>query len=298
MPKNLVELLDMLHLVCPDDETILDYKTTAMCCPMCGRNYPFLDNSIIELLPLKPKNLDNLAKPSYIKGYISEFKLPIDFKNETKAWGAPEETSANWIKRRQRQVNLVEDLLEIHDANDKILICDFSAGAGYYTFRYAQKYKYVIHCDLSPSSLCYTYKKAKKSGMNNILFIRMDYFTPPFKNSLPRVICMDTLIRGTEHEKLLLKAINNSLSPDGIAIVDFHNWWHNPLRRMGLLPQNFVNNTSYARTNAEALLKEIGLNKYSYYPYHQEFSSQEKNKKIFLKMIPATRLLYRFEKHG
>ena len=78
-----------------------------------------------------------------------------------------------------------------------------------------------------------------------MIFLRVDYLKLPFSQALDYVICLDTLIRGRDHERGLLASIRDALKPGGHAVLDFHNWWHNPLRRLGLLPQNFGGNTSY-----------------------------------------------------
>ena len=100
----------------------------------------------------------------------------------------------------------------------------------------------MFHCDLSTQSLLHTAAKAREQGILNIAFLRIDYFQPPFRRSLDRLICLDTLIRAPFHELTLLRGIAASLAPRGRAVIDSHNYWHNPLRRMGWLPENFIEN--------------------------------------------------------
>jgi SAM-dependent methyltransferase len=144
------------------------------------------------------------------------------------------------------------------------------------------------------SNLSYARRKARALGIRNILFIRADYFAPPFQGSLDRLLCLDTLIRGEGHDFALLTAIANSLKPTGCAIVDFHNWWHNPLRRLGLLPENFSNNRSYGRAEAENLLRAAGIEEFSLIPFLQEFDADSATGRQLARIVPPTRLVYRF----
>jgi SAM-dependent methyltransferase len=142
-------------------------------------------------------------------------------------------------------------------------------------------------------NLSYAARKAERLGIRNIHFLRIDYFAPPFRHSLDRVVCCDTLVRGERHEATLLRAIRGALKPEGRAVVDFHYWWHNPLRRLGLLPQNFGSNRSYGRREAEALLSSAGVRKFEYFPFHQEFSPSWRGGRVVRRVIPPTRLVYR-----
>src|SRR5438876_8916321 len=94
------------------------------------------------------------------------------------------------------------------------------------------------------------------------------------------------------HEKALLNQIERATASEGRAIVDFHHWWHNPLRRLGLLPQNFGNNRSYTRSGAEGLLRECGVEGWRLVRFYQEFAPESTSLKRISWLLPATRLLY------
>jgi len=172
--------------------------------------------------------------------------------------------------------------------------CDISAGAGYYTFSYAHSFRLVFHCDLSVQNLNYSRRKARSLGIQNIFFLRADYFALPFQQSLDRILCTDTLIRGEEHDRMLLSVIARSLKPSGCAVIDLHNWWHNPLRRLGVLPENFFQNRSYSNREARILLKLAGVHRYEVFSFHQEFESGRIEWPLLAQFLPATRFLFRF----
>lgn len=88
---------------------------------------------------------------------------------------------------------------------------------------------------------------ARRENLTNSLFLRFDFFRLPFQASLPLLLCADTLLNGPANRVALLKSIGAATAPSGYALVDFHNRWHNPLRRLGFLPQNFDDNRSYTR---------------------------------------------------
>jgi hypothetical protein len=269
---------------CPDDGAGLRLFVDSLECIRCKRQYPILAHNMVELLPLQASPLEDSS--AYARGYTAEGEMPFSWRPDSLAWGAPEEFPRDWVERKYRQVAAVRGLLD-ESAEPKSLLCDFSAGAGYYTLAYAKDWRSVVHCDLSVDSLNYTHRKSAKLGIDNILFARMDYLRPAFRRSLQRVICLDSLIRGEPHEKLLLQSIRNSLDERGAAIVDFHNWWHNPLRRLGLLRNNFGANRSYGRRELDRLLSAAGIAGSNCFPFHQESS--------FLQhFLPPTRWMYRF----
>jgi SAM-dependent methyltransferase len=142
------------------------------------------------------------------------------------------------------------------DTSGSVLV-DVSAGIGFYTIALAPYFRHVLHCDLSVAGLTHASGLSQKLGTSNINFLRTDYLALPFR-SLTHVLCLDSLIRGDRHDLHVLGQIADSLRSWGCAVVDFHNWWHNPLRRLGLLPENFHNNRSYSRREAEALLHAAG----------------------------------------
>jgi hypothetical protein len=131
-------------------------------------------------------------------------------------------------------------------------------------------------------------------GLENVFFLRVDYFALPFSRSIDRLLCLDSLIRGKDHEKALLNQIQKAISGQGRAIIDFHHWWHNPLRRLGLLRQNFGNNRSYARSGAEGMMRECGIEDWRLVRFYQELEPAGPFGKSLSWMLPATRLVYEF----
>jgi len=297
------------RLNCPDDHAILQLEQAAFHCPCCSRCFPIVADNFVELLPKNPAVLPAEFKREYLEGYLREFHRPFVFIEDlgiSEAAKLEKNTRARndvlfhaqvaapaWVQKRSREVKRVLPLLARESSSPKIL-CDFSAGPGDYTLAYASQFSVVLHCDLSVDSLAYAVRKSAQRKLENVLFLRIDYFSPPFQNSLDQIICLDTLIRGKPHETALLRAIQQSLTPQGFAIVDFHNWWHNPLRRLGLLPQNFGKNQSYDRRTAEGLLCETGVAEFEYFPFFQEFDHANLSSRLLSMIVPPTRFIYRF----
>lgn len=279
------------YLSCPDDKGSLDGETGTLKCSWCGRVYPVIDGEVVELLPREPAV--PVANQEYALEYDCQFHRAFETGEESMAWGARESCSPASIRKRERQARAVLSVLK---ATGKPLselgLCDISAGTGDYTLFYARHFKWVIHCDLSVDSLRYAVRKSRQMGVTNVSFLRVDYFALPFNRSIDRLLCLDTLIRGPDHETALLRQIQGALGPEGRAIVDFHHWWHNPLRRLGLLPQNFGQNRSYIRQEAEKLLREVGIEAWKLVRFYQEFGTP--NPWGLSSLLPATRLMYEF----
>lgn len=280
------EILSLLS--CPEDRSLLEQHPGYLNCPACGRQYPILGDNFVEILP-ETTIPHNNGNPAYLNHYKTNFKKKFTWMEDATAWGRCDLAPPSWSAKRLKQVEFTKRLLPRTP-----VVCDVSAGAGTYTFELARKFQLVIHCDLSVENLNDVYRRKQASGADNIILIRCDYFKLPFFNTLPQLICTDTLIRGQHHEKTLLASLAAALAKDGHALVDFHNWWHNPLRRMGLMPDNFNDNTSYTKKEAENILLDSGIKNWQYFPFIQEQLPGQYG--ILGKIIPPTRLMYQFKK--
>ncbi len=282
--NGLKELTPLLS--CPDDHSSLAYHSCHLTCPLCRREYPIHGENFVDLLPGSISFYTN-ENPGYQSYYQREFSRPFRWMKNARAWGRSDLNTASWARKRFRQVRFVNNLL-----GRTPIICDISAGSGNYTFDLVKRFPLVIHCDLSIENLNDVYRRMQAQDIKNLVLVRCDYFKLPFNHSMPQIICMDSLVRGQSHEMRLLSSLLSALAKKGSILTDFHNWWHNPLRRLGLLPENF--DTSYTRCQAEILLKNAGIKNWDYYPFHQEIPP-EKKRGFLKKIIPPTRLLYRVE---
>jgi SAM-dependent methyltransferase len=292
MPLSLDEITP--HLCCPDDRATLLPCFGGLRCARCHRSYSLQSRNILELLPSRPLRFpDGVKLESYQEGYHREFSRPLEIREEAQAWGAPEAVSRKWGQLRARQAREALQFLCGRKHEPELIYCDLSAGAGYCTFEAAREYRLVFHCDLSADALAYASAKAKANQLENIVFVRADYFQPPFRNNIHRLTCLDTLIRGPWHEARLLGSIQTILANSGVAVVDFHNWWHNPLRRLGFLRDNFSGNKSYTRRELGGLLGSSGIGEFQLQPFIQEVDPGQIPGKIFARFIPPTRLMVR-----
>ncbi len=283
------------RLRCPDDRAELSFKATAATCTQCARVYPIQYGQLLELLPSRPVDLPPSHDPEYVAEYRRAFLQRFELREGSMSWGAPEISPPRWIKKRERQVEAVRAALAgTGEVPRDAVLCDISAGAGYYTFGLARNFPRVLHCDLSVASLAYAMRKAARLRIPNVLFLRLDYFRMPFAESLEHILCFDTLIHGECHEEMLLRQIRGALTPAGSALVDFHNWWHNPARRRGLLPQNFANNRSYSRAEAESLLCRCGIDRSTFRPFYREFNLTSPWRRALSRLIPPARLIFEF----
>lgn len=282
-------------LFCPDDGAKLDCLPPSIECGACKRRFHIYEDGVADLLPRRRNTAPDERNARYWNDYAQEFARPYTPNPKAMAWGALEVSDSKWRRKRLRQVQAVRPLVTNPKLSKTHVLCDIAAGAGNYTLAYAPLFRAVLHCDLSVDNLSYAARKAERLGIRNIFFLRVDYFSAPFAKAVDRLICFDTLVRGEKHEIALLKTIRRALKPDGSALVDFHNWWHNPLRRLGLLPQNFGQNQSYRRKSAEALLNKGGISRFEFFPFHQELDAGQRPHPVLSRALPSTRLLYRFQ---
>lgn len=291
-----VDLNDVIPLLCcPDDGGALRQIRGGLRCDRCERRFPLYGENLVEILPKAPCELRSSIGSEYQEGYEEAFHEKYYDNDQCLAWGSEERVPRTWHLMRRQQVEFVRSLITQGDRGGHGVLCDISAGAGYYTLAYADLFRLTLHCDLSVSNLSYARRKAHSMGIPNIFFIRMDYFTHPFRNSLDCLLCMDTLIHGEAHESRLLGTITNSLNAEGFAVVDFHNWWHNPLRRLRLMPNNFGENRSYTKREITQLLQSRRIAQSGWFRFHQELNGNGVGGHVLRRMLPATRFLVRIQ---
>jgi SAM-dependent methyltransferase len=277
------------YLCCPDDRTPLA-NGSGLLCPKCEREFEVRER-VIDLRPLAPAAFPpGSMDHTYTAGYLQDFAGSLAAPSSRPAWGSS--LSGKLLRVKQENVAWLRPL--VCEGAGREILCDFSGGAGHYTLAYAGCFRHVFHCDLSTASLRATADMAAAQGIENITFLRIDYLRPPFHGRLDRILCLDTLIRSPYHEIRLLEAIAGSLAPAGRAFVDFHNYWHNPLRRLGVLPDNFIGNRSYSRSQTAGLLRAAGLRAYRYIPFRQEFPEAGG----LARLIPPTRHIYEIHATG
>jgi SAM-dependent methyltransferase len=293
-----VSLADVVSLLCcPEDGGGLRQTKGELRCDTCERSFPKYGENLVEILPTCQPQLPSPIGLDYREGYKEAFAQKYCDDPESLAWGAEERVAESWRLRRCRQVEFVRPLITEGTRRGDSVLCDIAAGAGYYTLAYAHLFRLALHCDLSVNNLSYARRKAHSLGIGNIFFIRSDYFAPPFRNSLDRLLCMDTLIHGEAHESLLLSTIANSLNADGFALLDFHNWWHNPLRRLGLLPNTFGKNRSYTKHELNHLLASRHIVPSGFFSFIQELNGNGAGQNLLRRAMPATRFLVRIQRN-
>jgi SAM-dependent methyltransferase len=287
------------HLCCPDDGAPLVPDARTLRCSRCSRTFRFQEPNLLEILPSKAADISlSEVPPGYGHAYLQAYSQVWEADGDAKPWGANETLPPKTVRMRQRHA--LETLQLLHaDSGDASLtlanrvFCDVSAGAGNTTFLAAQRYRLVFHCDLSASAVRYASVNAARMGLENVVILRADYLRSPLCNSVHNLTCIDSLIRGPWHDVRLLTSIRKALAPGGSAVVDFHNWWHNPLRRLGLLRQNFGENRSYTRKEVLQLLAEANIDDFTIANFTQEADSRYFPGTIASRLIPATRFMVR-----
>jgi SAM-dependent methyltransferase len=281
------------YLSCPDEGAPLAPDSAGFRCVRCSRQFPFQQANLLEILPAKPFEIPASEMPAwYRNAYLQAYSQVWKAGDDVLPWGASEASSTKTVKLRARHTEGVLRLLAASgDAGGAF--CDLSAGAGHITFAAARSSRLVFHCDLSVAAVHYASIKATQMGLDNVVVVRADYFRPPFRHCIQRLTCLDSLVRGPWHDVKLLENIRQMLTPGGCAVVDFHNWWHSPLRRLGLLRQNFGENRSYSRKEVLELLEQAGIDEFAVGGFFQEGDPQRFPSRVLVRLIPATRFLVR-----
>jgi SAM-dependent methyltransferase len=295
MPPDPTEIAR--YLSCPDEGAPISPVSGGLRCARCQRIFPFQKPNLLEILPAKPIAISTAEVPAgYQNAYLQAYSSVWESRDDALPWGASETSSPKTVRGRERHTEEVLRLLRDPDdapSDAGEVFCDLSASAGHTTFAAARHSRLVFHCDLSVTAVHYASAKATRLGLDNMVILRSDYFRPPFLNSIQHLTCLDSLIRGPWHDVRLLANIRKALAPGGSAVVDFHNWWHNPLRRLGLLPENFGKNCSYTRREVLQLLDQAGIDEFVIRTFVQEADPRRLAAKALRRLMPATRFMVR-----
>jgi len=248
--KLLNKALD--YLCCPDDGSNLENSGTKLICTQCRRDFVVHQSGLIELLPKEPYSFKDKAsiKEDYLFWYKKSFLTPFIENPSATAWGMKEAFTRGQLVFFEQHINFISKLVPSEG-----VLCDVASGDGKYIQYFAKDHPLVFHCDLSVNDLNYSIIRAWEHGLKNVVFIRCDYLQLPFqRDSLDIVLCLDALVRGWEHEKIILKNIHAVLKNNGIAIADFHSIRPAYLRA-------FINEPifSYSKEEIRSLADEVGI---------------------------------------
>ena len=258
-------------LRCPDDGTPLDFRLDHALCQACGRRYCRPSEPVLELVSKEAHAPLRDVSGEFWDGYLSARRQRLRLDSSELPWGTENSMPSAWVRLRrlytERVVSLALRALPGRDA----VVADISAGAGFVSFALARRGIPTIHADLSADSVSFAASRVPNDGDPLPMFaVRADYFSLPFRDSVDVIVCTDSLIRGLDHEVALLKSIRKALTARGRAVVDFHNWMHNPLRRIGILRDNFQGNRSYLRRRVSRVVGYAGLAVVEEVSYRQE----------------------------
>lgn len=225
-------------LVCPDCGHDLAYQRKKVRCTNCKR-YFYHDDSFIDLLPSTPTTIaqpySSLAHAYYLEQFTRSgeaIQTPSD-----SSWGKYQEFPVGY------QVFVHQERLfsQRYWPNTRNVYCDVSAASGFYTFHAAKHFDRVIHGDINIEYLSYAREQAKKNRLTNILFIRMDYFSPPFKKrSLDYCSVTDSLLYyGWRADIEVIRQVQKSIKKNGALFFDLHffKWYHHDSRIFEYKPE-------------------------------------------------------------
>ncbi len=190
-------------------------------CPNCNRKF-YMNDSFIDLLPTKPTRLGSKVMSIYKEYYIAQFgvKPHKQFKDPV-AWG-----EQRYIPKGDA-IFLDEEgkLVRNNYSRGREVYCDISGSQGNLAFEASNHFRNVYLCDINLEYLQMAMGKAKKLNIKNIIFVRSDYFSVPFrKSSIDTCVSTDSfLYYGVDSDIRVIKSIFERLTDKGILLFDLHN---------------------------------------------------------------------------
>jgi ubiquinone/menaquinone biosynthesis C-methylase UbiE len=248
-------------LACPNDKNDLEFHSKFLKCTKCQRKFNILDDNIIDFVSDEQINIEtSVTDQDYSKYYDDLRNLGHSSETSKRFWG---------LKSHKLMKGFIDKrCIQFQNLIKNSVVCDIGAAIGDYSLEFAKNSELVFHCDLDLESILHVSKLAKKRKLDNIFFIRCDYFYLPFKNnSLPSITCIDILMRGPEHDDRLLPILKNCLESDGLLILDFHTLERTKMFKSHPLPDVLYSKSKLVNTLNKFDIKIKNLYGDGYFPF-------------------------------
>ena len=215
MQLNSLKVLEEI-IACPFDKSNLEYHEEFFECIFCHKKF-LIQNNLIDFSIKEKINLDDKGSNSI---WYQEYYDTLIGKSSTKEKFLSFGTVSNDIS-----VGFVNEttkhLLKYSDPSK--IVCDIGAGTGDYSLSMAKMSKFLFHCDLDINGIKIAQKKAKLQNIDNVYFLRCDYFKLPFKDhALDLTYAIDVVERGKDHDSKLIHQLSRITHIDGLVIFDCH----------------------------------------------------------------------------
>ena len=221
----ILKIHDIVELLfCPDDKSQIILHDNELICTKCERKFS-IDENIIDMRPKSKTNIKNdEEKLTYSDYYESLFQD-----------GDPGKAGTFGLSSKSISEGFVTETLNQLENffTSNLTVCDVGAATGDYSVFLAKKCKLMIHCDLDINGLLISQKKAIREKVDNILFLRCDYFQIPFRNeTIDLAYSIDVVERGMVHDQKILKEISRIIKSKGTLIFDYHTKERTKLTRI------------------------------------------------------------------
>ena len=216
------KIIDILY--CPDDDSSLSLYGNELVCDECKRIFQMKENILDMRAKIKTDINDSKEQVPYSKYYESLFQN-----------GDPGDEGTFGLFSKSVSEGFISETLHHLEKNiaSNDIVCDVGAATGDYSIHLAKKCALMIHCDLDINGLLISKKKAMQEKVDNILFLRCDYFHIPIKNKkLDLAYSIDVVERGIIHDKKILKEMSRMIKSKGTLIFDYHTKERSKLTRI------------------------------------------------------------------
>jgi hypothetical protein len=183
-----------------------------ICCASCG-----------YVVPLHDGYFDFLAEPTALPAFDWRSKQTY---GEICKGGGPE---LPWVplltNRGTRELLRTQERFTKKALSQRsvALLVDISAGAGLQLSALSSCTQRLVHWEAHLPSLLWAISHYRSQYIENVWACRGTYLRPALKpHCADAVICFDTIARGEEHDRLVLRNVAALLKPAAIAIVDHH----------------------------------------------------------------------------
>jgi putative heme-binding domain-containing protein len=175
-----------------------------------------------ELRSLMPPPKLSAGETRLVVEYLSALRGRLGGSMPRRAIAAVSE-NLEWLTRPDRdadeQPTAVLDALELAPA---AVVADVGAGAGYFTWRLAQRAAKVYAVDLQQEMLARTAQELKRRGVANVELVRGSDTDPHLPEDALDLVLLASAYHEFSQPEAMMAAIHRSLKPNGrLAVLEY-----------------------------------------------------------------------------
>lgn len=204
------QLFELLR--CPKDASELKYKKGFFTCKKCNSKY-VEQNGIIQLFSSNEWDSSKEDITDKMQKFYEKTPFP-NYDDVDDAGSLIDKASKGYFAR------LLDDSIPY---GSKVIEC--GCGTGQLSNFLSISQRMVVGADLCMNSLRLAQSFKEKNQLENVKFLQMNLFRPPFRSESFDYVISNGVLHHTSDPKLAFQSISSLLKPNGYIVVGLYHKW-------------------------------------------------------------------------